>query len=90
MKFVVSAGLGLALALSGLILSSEPTSALQAPAVAAVSQDGVIKVGDYWDDRLRRLKRRQHCERVHYKCGRRYSGDRYMFRECVGRRGCGR
>jgi hypothetical protein len=90
MNLVVSAGFGLALALSSLAFSGTPTSALPVPAVAVVSQDGLTKVSDYWDDRLASLKRRQRCERAHYKCAKRFSGDRHMVRECVARYRCGR
>lgn len=84
MKLVVSAGF--ALVLSAYALSGAPASALQTPAVAAISQNGIVKV-HHWHGR-RYWHRR--CERVHYKCSRRYGWSRYRFHECVARRGCGR
>ena len=74
MKLFVSAGFGFALALSAYALSGTPASALQAPAVAAVSQNGIVKVDDNWRERLRWHKLRERCKRVHYKCSKRYGG----------------
>jgi len=90
MKLFVSAGFGFALALSAYALSGTPASALQTPALAAVSQNGIIKVHHNSRERLKWLKRRERCKRVHYKCSKRYGRDRHIFRECVVRRGCAR
>lgn len=90
MKLFVSAGFGFALALSAYALSGTPAFALQAPAVAAVSQNGIVKVDDNWRERLRWHKLRERCKRVHYKCSKRYGWDRRIFHECVVRRGCAR
>ncbi len=90
MKLFVSAGLGFALALSAFALSGTPASALQPPAVAAVSQNGIVKVHTSWRERHYWHRRRERCQRVHYKCGRRYGWSRRRFHECVEWRGCGR
>lgn len=78
MKLVASVGFGLAFALSALAFSGTQASALEAPAVPAVSQNGIVKV--HWHSR---------CQRVRYKCGMRFGPGSRIFRYCVHRRGCG-
>jgi hypothetical protein len=88
MKLIASAGVGLALALSVFAFSGTPAGAFQAPAVAEVSQDGIVEVN--WRERRYWIRRHEQCRRVRYKCYRRYGWDRHMYRDCVVRRACGR
>ena len=102
MKLVVSAGFGLAFALSVFALSGAPAQAFEVPSLTAASPSALIKVYDEdrherHEEREREERRerearehREQCEHVRHECGERHGWERHEFHECVERRGCGR
>ena len=82
MRTITSVCFGLALALSAFALTSAPTAALEAPAVAPTAKSGVTKVQEGY-----REERAERCEHVRRECHERH-GDREEYRECVERHHC--
>ena len=85
MRTITSVCFGFAVALSALALTSAPTSALEAPAVAPIVDSGVTKVEEgYREER----EHAEHCEHVRDEC-REHHRDHEEFRECLVRHDCG-
>jgi hypothetical protein len=85
MRTITSVCFGFALALSAFALTSAPTSALEAPAVAPTANSVITKVQEgYREER----EHAEHCEHVRDECRERHR-DHEEFRECLVRHDCG-
>jgi len=86
MRTITSVCFGFALALSAFALTSPPTSALEAPAVAPIMNGGITKVQEgYREER----EHAEHCEHVRDECRERHQ-DHEEYRECVEQHHCER
>jgi len=81
MRAIMTAGLGFALAVSGLAFAVAPVSAVEAPAVSVPMQKNITKVDD-------RDRDRERCERVRRECRERHHEHAREYRECVEREHC--